>query len=92
MATKTSTHRATGRAYLATISEICPPDVWGDIVAKAVEDAKRGDPKARDWLASYLVGKPGGEAETLHALAVAEAAGSDPVERDAGFQRLISGI
>lgn len=90
--TKPHTHRATGRTYVSTISEICPPDVWGDIVQKAVDDAKAGDAKARDWLASYLVGKPAGEAETLHALAVEEAAGDDPVAHDADLHRLLSGI
>lgn len=66
MTTKTKTrdlaqHRATGRTYLAALSEACPPETWREIVERAIEDAKAGDAKARDWLASYLVGRPDGQ-------------------------------
>ena len=33
-------------------------DDWRAIVAKAVEQAKRGDSIARKWLADYLIGPP----------------------------------
>jgi hypothetical protein len=36
----------------------CSFDDWQAIVAKAVEQAKRGDAVARKWLADYLVGVP----------------------------------
>jgi hypothetical protein len=36
----------------------CTFDDWQAIVAKAVEQAKRGDAVARKWLADYLVGVP----------------------------------
>jgi hypothetical protein len=52
MAAKTkdlAQHRATGRTYLAALSEACPPDTWRDVVMRAVEDAKAGDYRARDW-------------------------------------------
>lgn len=81
-------HRATGRIYLATISDICPPAIWSEIVAKTVEDAKAGDRAARDWLASYLVGKPDSTATTLHQIAVEEVAGTDPIARDATWEAL----
>lgn len=84
--------RATERAYLATISEACPPDTWREIVAKAVDDARAGDAKARDWLAAYLVGKPEAAAKTLHALAVEDAAGTDPVEADAFLAAALAGL
>lgn len=77
---------------MAVLSEICPPDVWADIVRKTVDDAKDGDAKARDWLASYLVGKPAGEADTLHALAVEEVAGDDPVAREAFLRGMLDGL
>jgi hypothetical protein len=79
--------RATERAYLAALSEACPPETWAAIVAKAVEDATAGDRFAREWLAAFLVGQPGGSAPSLHELAVEEAAGSDPVERGAALAR-----
>lgn len=79
--------RETERAYLSIISEMCPPETWREIVAKAVDRARHGDEKAREWLASYLVGKPAHEATTLHALAVEEEAGSDPVALDAKVRR-----
>ncbi len=89
MPQRNGTHpRPTGRAYLAALSEACPPDTWREIVAKAVTDAKAGDAKARDWLASFLVGRPEAGAVTLHALAVEEAAGTDAVARDADLESL----
>lgn len=80
----------TERTYLAALRDACPPETWREIVLKAVEDAKAGDPKARDWLASYLAGKPGTEATSLHALAVETAADTDPVEQDADLARLLA--
>ena len=71
--------RETERAYLSALSAACPPEVWQEIVARAVTDAKDGDAKAREWLAGYLVGRPKALAPTLHRLAVEDAAGVDPV-------------
>jgi len=71
--------RATERAYLAALSDACPPETWREIVERAVADAKGGDAKARTWLASYLVGEPSSAASTLHRLAVEEASGADPL-------------
>ena len=31
---------------------------WRAIVVKAIDQAKRGDSKARQWLSDYLAGKP----------------------------------
>jgi hypothetical protein len=36
-------------------------DRWREIVERAVAEASKGDAKAREWLASYLVGKPNGD-------------------------------
>lgn len=33
-------------------------EVWGEIVKKAAEQARKGDQAARKWLADYLVGPP----------------------------------
>ena len=41
--------------YLAVMSEACPADAWRMIVMRAVEAAKRGEPKSREWLARYLL-------------------------------------
>ncbi|HLZ73340.1 MAG TPA: hypothetical protein VKV26_25830 [Dehalococcoidia bacterium] len=79
--------RETERAYLSIISEACPPETWRQIVERAVDRAKYGDAKAREWLASYLVGKPARNATTLHALAVEAEAGSDPVALEAKARR-----
>ena len=51
--------RPTRRAeeeYLATMCEAVSLADWKKIVSKAVEDAKDGDGKARDWLGRYLIG------------------------------------
>lgn len=71
--------RAIERDYLLTLSECCPPDTWRQIVQRAVVDAKLGDGKARDWLASYLMGNPKTPAISLVLAAVHEARGIDPV-------------
>ena len=46
------------QTYLQVCEGVCSFDVWREIVAKAVEQAKRGDARARQWLSDYLVGKP----------------------------------
>jgi hypothetical protein len=48
---------------------------WQAIVARAVEDAKAGDARAREWLARYLVGDPAGG---LMDLAIREHDGQTP--------------
>ncbi len=53
----------------------------------AVRDASQGDRYAREWLSAYLMGRAEGTASTLHELAVEEAAGTDPVARDATRSR-----
>ena len=78
--------RDTERTYIAALSEACPPHIWGEIVARAVNDAKAGDATARAWLGGYLVGRPAKDAITLYALAVEDAAGSDPVGMAAQFK------
>ncbi len=47
--------RQTERAYLETTLASCPLEAWRDIVARAVEDAKQGDAKARQFLADHLL-------------------------------------
>lgn len=46
------------QSYLQVSESVCTFDVWREIVAKAVEQAKRGDARARQWLSDYLIGKP----------------------------------
>lgn len=53
--------RAVEVEYLAALNEVVSLEDWKEIVRRAVESAKLGNPKARDWLAKYLVdgiGKP----------------------------------
>lgn len=49
--------RPVERQYLAVLSDACTLGAWRDVVAKAVEDARAGDDKAREWLTRYLLGK-----------------------------------
>ncbi len=44
--------------YLAAMTEAVTIEDWIAIVNKAVEQAKEGNAYSRNWLASYLVGKP----------------------------------
>ena len=50
--------RVAERDYLVTLSEECPLEIWRAICRRAVADALAGDPRARDWLARYLLGNP----------------------------------
>ena len=50
--------KQTETSYLQVSESVCTFDVWREIVAKAVEQAKQGDARARQWLSDYLVGKP----------------------------------
>ena len=50
--------KQTETSYLQVSESVCTFDVWREIVAKAVEQAKRGDARARQWLSDYLMGKP----------------------------------
>ena len=45
-------------SYLQVTESVCTFDVWHEIVMKAIEQAKRGDARARQWLSDYLIGKP----------------------------------
>ncbi len=47
---------ATEKHYLRAPSDACPLETWQEIVAKAVDLAKAGDPQARAWLGKYLCG------------------------------------
>src|SRR5262245_12513652 len=62
--------RAVEADYLAALSEAVTLERWGEIVATAIAQAIAGDAKAREWLGSYLAGKPTGNA--LRRLAAAE--------------------
>ena len=44
--------------YLQVSEGVCTFDVWREITMKAVEQAKQGDARARQWLSDYLIGKP----------------------------------
>ena len=73
-------HRETEREYLAILVSACPLGTWREVCARAVEDALAGDARARQWLASFLIGAPPNPAPSLFALAVEEMSASDPVE------------
>ncbi len=50
--------KQTETSYLQVSESVCTFDVWREITMKAVEQAKRGDARARQWLSDYLIGKP----------------------------------
>lgn len=56
--------RTTEGAYLASMMKVVSMDVWENIVTAAVEGAKSGDHKAREWIGRYLVGEPATTAPT----------------------------
>src|SRR5262249_20730493 len=62
--------RAVETDYLGALSESIPLETWRSIVAKAVEQALPGDAKSREWLGTFLMGKPTGRG--LRQLAIEE--------------------
>ncbi len=44
--------------YLKKMGAAVTASDWRAIIDRAVEQAKRGDPRAREWLSDYLMGKP----------------------------------
>ncbi len=67
--------RSVEREYLLCLAESVTLDDWKAVVDRAVVDAKRGDARARDWLARFLVGG----CPTLSALELQEKV-EDPLE------------
>jgi hypothetical protein len=59
--------------YLTTLTDVVSMERWRRIAERAVEDAERGDPKARRWISELLIGR---QPESLTALAVQEMAGT----------------
>lgn len=64
--------RAIETDYLRMLAERLTPDAWRAIIDTAIDDARAGDARARDWLTRYALGTT---PPTLWALAVADAAG-----------------
>ncbi len=50
--------RSVEESYLQTLYQVVKREDWREIIQKAVEQAKKGDDRARRWLSEYLVGKP----------------------------------
>jgi hypothetical protein len=44
--------------YMKSLVRLVKTADWQDIVRKAIEQAKRGDKTARQFLADYVLGKP----------------------------------
>ena len=78
----TATHRRTEGDYLGVLLDTVTLNDWRGVVNRAMQDAKAGDPQARNWLAQYLVGRPEGKAPTPMNIVVQQLSGTDPlVER-----------
>ena len=48
--------RSTEENYLQVLSEQVTLKDWTEVVQRALDDAKNGDNRARDWLGTYLMG------------------------------------
>lgn len=75
MTEQKDTRRRIERDYFAALADAITEDVWREIVEKTVTDAKKGDPKARDWIARFALGK---DPMSLMDLARLEALGIQP--------------
>jgi hypothetical protein len=84
--------RQTEEGYLAVLMEECSLEQWRGVVKRAVADAADGDEKARQWLASYLVGSPQAKAPTTTTVVIQQLLGSDPALERAADQLAIPEI
>jgi hypothetical protein len=75
----TATHRRTEGDYMGVLLDAVTLDDWRDVARGKLQAAKDGDPAARNWLAQYLVGKPGANAPTPLAVVGQQWSGDDPV-------------
>lgn len=66
--------RAVELEYIKALADTVTLDDWRAVCQSALEAAKAGDAKAREWLAGYLIGA---KAKTLSELAYYEALGID---------------
>lgn len=48
--------RIVEREYLGAMFDAISIEEWREIIVRAIEDAKAGDAKARDWLTRYVLG------------------------------------
>lgn len=58
--------KAREAAYLAVIREVATLDDFAKVVVTALLNAQKGDGQARDWLSSYLIGKPAQAIDIRH--------------------------
>lgn len=68
--------RQTEASYLRATSAACSIEDWTAIVERAVQDAKVGNSKAREFLARYVLGA----APVLSELTALDEVGLDPVD------------
>lgn len=50
--------RETEREYLDVTLGICTKERWATVIEKAMEQAERGDGRAREWLGRHILGDP----------------------------------
>lgn len=74
-----ATHRRTEGDYMNALLETVTVEDWRTVINTAKTAAKAGDPQARAWLASYLMGRPDAKAPTPLTVVVQQLSGNDPV-------------
>lgn len=57
MSEEKDTRRRIERDYFSVLADAITEAVWREIVERTISDAKKGDPKARDWIARFALGK-----------------------------------
>jgi len=62
---------------MRALSDVLTLDAWRDICETAINAARDGDAKAREWVARYALGV---SPTTIHALAVMEAHDLQPID------------
>jgi hypothetical protein len=71
--------RPTEIAFMRTLVEECDLEKWRSIIASTIKAAEDGDPRARDFLAKYLLGESASKSPTLLGVHLQAMNGVDPV-------------
>lgn len=72
-------HARSEADYMGALLDTVTLDDWREVVTATVQAAKNGDHNARNWLGSYLMGRPDHKAPPPVTVVVNQLMGRDPV-------------
>ncbi len=84
--------RQTESDYLRAVQEACSLEDFTAIAAQAVNRARQGDTRSREWLSRYLLGAPTFASPRPSSAAIDEAVGRDEVAEGIAMRGMLRGL